>query len=74
MPLITGKFARPLAMALEIPMSPIAGGIFGHYIDMYFHTEPWFTLVLAFFGFVHSVVTLIRIVKIETQVPPGPEN
>ena len=68
MALITGKFARPLAMALEIPMSPIAGGLFGHYIDMYFHTEPWFTGILAFFGFIHSIVTLIRIAK---EIPPG---
>ncbi len=67
MPLIQGKYARPLAMALEIPMSPIAGGIFGHYIDMYFHTEPWFTGILAFAGFIHSIVTVIRIAR---EVPP----
>jgi len=67
-PLITGKFARPLAMALEIPMSPIAGGIFGHYIDMYFHTEPWFTGILAFFGFIHSIMTLVRIAR---EIPPS---
>jgi F0F1-type ATP synthase assembly protein I len=67
LPLIQGKYARPLAMALEIPMSPIAGGIMGHYIDVYFHTEPWFTGILAFAGFIHSIVTVIRIAK---EVPP----
>ena len=72
MPLIAGKYARSLAMALEIPMSPIAGGVMGHYIDEYFRTGVWFTIILAFFGFVHSIVTLIRIIKIETQRPPAP--
>ncbi|MDO8431942.1 MAG: AtpZ/AtpI family protein [Candidatus Binatus sp.] len=74
MPLISGKYARSLAMALEIPMSPIAGGVFGHYIDVYFHTEPWFTGILALFGFIHSIVTIVRIVRMETQIPPGPPN
>src|SRR5208282_1539726 len=67
LPLIQGKYARSLAMALEIPMSPIAGGVFGHYIDMYFNTEPWFTGILAFAGFIHSVVTVIRIAR---EIPP----
>jgi F0F1-type ATP synthase assembly protein I len=48
-------------------MSPIAGGIMGHYIDVYFHTEPWFTGILAFAGFIHSVVTVIRIAR---EIPP----
>lgn len=61
--MIQGKYARPLAMALEIPMSPIAGGVMGHYIDVYFHTEPWFTGILAFAGFIHSIVTVIRIAR-----------
>jgi F0F1-type ATP synthase assembly protein I len=67
LPLIQGKYARPLAMALEIPMSPIAGGIMGHYIDVYLHSEPWFTGILAFAGFIHSIVTVIRIAR---EVPP----
>ena len=71
MPLISGKYARQLAMALEIPMSPIAGGVFGHYIDAYFHTEPWFTGILAFAGFVHSILTIVRIAK---EIPPGSEG
>ena len=74
MPLMSGKYARALAMALEIPMSPIAGGVMGHYIDVYFHTHPWFTAILFLFGFIHSILTLIRIVKIETQVPPSSKS
>jgi F0F1-type ATP synthase assembly protein I len=71
LPLISGKYARSMAMAMEIPMSPIAGGIFGHYIDVYFHTtQPWFTGILAFFGFIHSILTLIRIAR---EIPPKPE-
>jgi F0F1-type ATP synthase assembly protein I len=73
-PLIAGKYARSLAMALEIPMSPIAGGVMGHYIDLYFQTNLWFTIGFAFLGFVHSIITLIRIVKIETQGPTGPQT
>jgi len=69
--LISGKYARSLAMALEIPMSPIAGGVFGHYIDEYFHTEPWFTGILAFAGFIHSILTIIRIAK---EMPPSSEG
>ncbi len=71
MALIPGKYARPLAMALEIPLSPIAGGVFGYYIDAYFQTEPWFTGILAFTGFIHSILTIIRIAK---EIPPGSEG
>jgi F0F1-type ATP synthase assembly protein I len=71
LPLISGKYARSLAMALEIPMSPIAGGIFGHYIDEYFHSGLWFTGILALAGFIHSILTIVRIAR-ETR--PGPES
>jgi len=69
--LIPGKYARQLAMALEIPLSPIAGGVLGYYIDAYFQTEPWFTGILAFAGFIHSILTIIRIAK---EMPPGSEG
>ncbi|HZC45183.1 MAG TPA: AtpZ/AtpI family protein [Candidatus Acidoferrum sp.] len=58
-------------MALEIPMSPIAGGVMGHYIDMYFRTEPWFTGILALAGFIHSILTIVRIAR---ELPPSSEG
>ena len=58
--------ARDGAQEIAI-LPPIAGGIFGHYIDVYFNTEPWFTGILAFAGFIHSIVTVIRIAR---EVPP----
>ncbi|HYL57356.1 MAG TPA: AtpZ/AtpI family protein [Candidatus Acidoferrales bacterium] len=71
MPLISGKYARSMAMAMEIPMSPIAGGVCGHYIDLYFHTDPWFTIILMVSGFIHSILTVVRIAR--DIPPPKPE-
>ncbi len=59
-----------MAMAMEIPMSPIAGGVLGHYVDVYFNTDPWFTGIFAFFGFIHSILTVVRIAR---DNPPKPE-
>lgn len=69
--LISGKFARQMAMAMEIPLSPIAGGWMGYYIDEYFKTQLWFTIILAFLGFVHAILTIIRIAK---ALPPRSDN
>ncbi|HUO04034.1 MAG TPA: AtpZ/AtpI family protein [Candidatus Binataceae bacterium] len=73
MPIVSGKYARQMAMAMEIPMSPIAGGWMGSYVDEYFRTKPWFTLILGVCGFIHSILTIVRIYK-EMPHPPAPPS
>jgi len=45
-----GKYARFAAIGVEF-FSPIVAGTFaGHFLDVYFHTDPWLTLILLLAG------------------------
>lgn len=56
------KLARLAAIGWEFSGPIIAGSVIGHYADLYFHTDPWITLVLfllgVFAGFYRLVVDL----------------
>ncbi|HVN63368.1 MAG TPA: AtpZ/AtpI family protein [Candidatus Binataceae bacterium] len=67
----SAKFLKQMALAMEIPMSPVAGGAMGYLIDDYLKSFPWFTAILAFFGFIHAIVLIVRIYR---EMPPRPEN
>ncbi len=38
----------------------IAGAIIGHYLDLYFHTDPWLTLVMFLLGVFIGFYRLIQ--------------
>ncbi len=58
-----GKFARQMALALEIPMSPVAGGVVGYFLDRYFGTDPVLTILFGVMGVGASVVNIVRLAK-----------
>jgi F0F1-type ATP synthase assembly protein I len=59
----SGKLARQMALALEIPMSPVAGGVVGYFLDRYFETDPVLTIVFGLMGVGAAVVNIVRLVK-----------
>ncbi|MGH7948289.1 MAG: AtpZ/AtpI family protein [Candidatus Binataceae bacterium] len=38
------KMAKFAAVGIEFTSPMIAGALIGHYLDLYFHTDPWQTL------------------------------
>ena len=60
MALTAGKMARFAAIGWEFAMPMLAGAIIGHYLDLYFHTDPWMTLVLFMLGLFAGFVRLIQ--------------
>jgi F0F1-type ATP synthase assembly protein I len=50
MALSVGRMARYTAIAWEFTMPMIAGAIIGHFCDVYFHTDPWITMILFMLG------------------------
>jgi F0F1-type ATP synthase assembly protein I len=63
MALSPGKMARYGAVGLEFSSPILAGAILGHYLDQYFKTDPYLTLVMfllgVFAGF-YRLVTILR--------------
>jgi F0F1-type ATP synthase assembly protein I len=59
----TGKMIRYGAAGLEFSSPIVVGAIFGHYLDLYFKTDPYLTLVMfllgVFAGF-YRLVTILR--------------
>ncbi len=54
-----GKMARYGAVGIEFSSPIIAGAIIGHYLDQYFRTDPWLTLVVFLSGVVVAFYRLI---------------
>lgn len=57
------KLARYGAVGFEFSSPMLAGAIVGHYLDLYFKTDPYLTLVMfllgVFAGF-YRLVTILR--------------
>ena len=54
------KLWRFSAIGLEFSSPIIAGSIMGHYLDLYFRTDPWLTLLLFLGGVFVGFYRLIR--------------
>ncbi len=52
--------ARYAAAGMNFAISPAAGAFLGHYLDLYFKTDPILTIILCLGGFVAGTVELIR--------------
>ncbi|HEY2986103.1 MAG TPA: AtpZ/AtpI family protein [Candidatus Binatia bacterium] len=61
------KFAKYLAIGLEIPSTIIGPLILGYLIDRQFGTSPWVTVVAAFLGFIGAVFRLLKYLKYFAQ-------
>ena len=55
-----GRMARYTAAAMEFASAPIVGAVIGHFIDLYFKTDPAFTIIFCVGGFIGGTVNLIR--------------
>jgi ATP synthase protein I len=63
------KMARYGAAGLEFSSPMLAGAIIGHYLDRYFNTDPYLTLVfflLGVFAGFYRLVTILRDFQKET--------
>ncbi len=56
----SGRFARFAAIGIEFASPIIAGSFVGHYLDLYFHTDPWLTLFLFLTGVGLGFYRMIR--------------
>jgi F0F1-type ATP synthase assembly protein I len=59
MALDTGKMVRYGSIGVEFSSPIVAGAIMGHYLDQYFKTDPWLTLVLFLTGVLAGFYRLI---------------
>jgi len=57
------KFAKYLAVGLEIPSTIVGSLILGYLIDRWLGTSPWITVAASVLGFVGAVVRLTQYLK-----------
>lgn len=55
-----GRMARYAAVAMNFAIMPVAGAFAGHYLDLYFKTEPILTVIMCLGGFAGGTIELIR--------------
>ena len=60
MAMTAGKMARFAAIGWEFAMPMVAGAFIGHYLDLYFHSDPWMTLVMFMLGLFAGFYRLIQ--------------
>src|SRR5271170_3135711 len=60
MAMSSGRMMRFAAIGFEFAWPMIAGAILGHYLDLYFHTDPWLTLVMFLLGVFIGFYRLIQ--------------
>jgi len=59
MALDVGKMVRYGSVGIEFSSPIFAGAILGHYLDQYFQTDPWLTLVMFLLGVAAGFYRLI---------------
>lgn len=62
------KMARFAGIGVEFSSPIIAGALMGHYLDVYFHTDPWLTLILLLTGVGLGFYRLIREVQLAQRM------
>lgn len=67
-----GRMARYAAAGMNFAISPAAGAILGHYLDLYFKTDPILTIIFCLSGFVAGTVNLIRELSSLQKEPKEP--
>jgi len=55
----SGKMVRYGAIGIEFSSPIVAGAIMGHYLDLYFKTDPWLTLIMFLMGVAAGFYKLI---------------
>jgi ATP synthase protein I len=57
------QFARVSAIGLEMGLSVAIGLAIGFFLDRYFHTKPWFTIIFLIVGIVAAFRSLLSLTK-----------
>ncbi len=57
------KLARYGAVGLEFSSPMLAGAILGHYLDIYFRTDPYLTLLMFLLGVFAGFYRLVSILR-----------
>ena len=65
---LVSKFST---IGLEMGFSVVIGLLIGIYLDRYFKTEPWMTIVFLFFGVAAAFRVIIRVAKESRQEDDG---
>ncbi len=60
MALTPGKMARWTSIGVESTSPIIGGAIVGHYLDLYFSTDPWLTLAMCLLGVFTGFYRLVK--------------
>ncbi len=63
MPLSPIKLARYGAAGVEFSSPMLAGAVLGHYLDLYFKTDPYLTLTLFLLGVFAGFYRLVSILR-----------
>jgi len=50
-------------IGLEMGICVFLGVVFGAYLDKFFHTEPWLTILCTLFGLVAGFKSLIKLAR-----------
>jgi F0F1-type ATP synthase assembly protein I len=62
------QMVRFASIGAEFVSPILAGCIIGHYLDLYFHTDPWITLFLFLTGLGLGFYRLIRELQIAQRM------
>ncbi len=65
---LVSKFST---IGLEMGFSVVIGLLIGIYLDRYFKTEPWMTIVFLLFGVAAAFRVIIRVAKESRQEDDG---
>jgi len=57
------RFMRYSAVGLEMGFSVAIGVAIGYYLDRYFHTGPWLTLIFLILGVIAGFRSLFSLMK-----------
>ena len=57
------KFAKYLAVGLEIPSTIVGSIVVGYFIDLWLGTKPWVTITATVVGFIGAVIRLTQYLK-----------
>lgn len=57
------QVVRYSAIGLEMGFSVAIGIVIGYYLDQYFHTGPWLTMIFLFLGVVAAFRSLFSLMK-----------
>ncbi|MCL5044636.1 MAG: AtpZ/AtpI family protein [Deltaproteobacteria bacterium] len=55
--------ARYGSLGVELVSPPVAGALLGHYLDLYFGTEPWLTLVMLVTGVIAAIYRMVQVLN-----------